>query len=153
MHFVRYGKSINGVDSIVNMRDDTEHARVRKIFTPAFSDRSLTAQESLFTRYVDKLVGVLKQGTKETQDGSKTFDMVRLYIFATFDVMADLTFGESLHMLDKNEWDPWVSTVFGAIKASIQVNVMNVNYPRAAKLINPILSAFFSKMRVSAQRD
>jgi cytochrome P450 len=132
---------------MVNTPSDTDHARVRKIFTPAFSDRSLTQQEPLFIKYVDKLVQVLKAGIRESADGSKTFDMVRLYSFTTFDIMADLTFGESLHMLDTNEYDPWVSTVFGAIKAGIRLNTINVHYPLAAKLINPILSAFFSKMR------
>jgi cytochrome P450 len=120
---------------------------VRKIFTPAFSERSLTQQEPLLNKYADKLVQVLKEGIEQSSNGTKALDMSRFYTFATFDIMADLSFGESLHMLDRNEYDPWVSTVFGAIKAGIRINILNVHYPLAAKLINPILSAFFSKMR------
>ena len=78
-----------------------DHARQRKIFTPAFSDRALKQQEPLFLKYTNQLVAKLKEGIKE--DLEKKTDMVRLYNFCTFDIMGDLTFGEPLHMLDNAE--------------------------------------------------
>ncbi|KAL1799918.1 hypothetical protein ACET3X_000260 [Alternaria dauci] len=101
-----YGTSPNGAVSIILARDQ-DHSRQRKIFTPAFSDRALKQQEPLFVKYLD---------------------MVRLYNFCTFDVMGDLTFGEPLHMLDKGDYDPWVSTIFASIKVGSYLSVM-MAYP------------------------
>jgi cytochrome P450 len=79
----RYGTEVNGTPSLAAVPDPTQHARSRKVFTPAFSDRALTMQSSLFTKYADQLVASLKDGG--TNDG--VFDMVRMYNFTTFDVM------------------------------------------------------------------
>lgn len=70
---------------------------------PAFSDRALSQQAPLFLKYVDQLVRVIKEGSKNGQ----SVDMVKMYNCATFDIMGDLTFGEPLHMLDNTEYDPW----------------------------------------------
>lgn len=75
---------------------------MRKIFTPAFSDRALKQQEPLFVKYTDQLVSRLKEDV--AADPEKKCDMVRMYNFTTFDVMGDLTFGEPLHMLDNAEY-------------------------------------------------
>ncbi|KAI4936817.1 uncharacterized protein J4E92_001542 [Alternaria infectoria] len=39
-----------------------------------------------------------------------------MYNFTTFDVMADLTFGESLHLLDNAEYNTWIQVIFKGIK-------------------------------------
>ncbi|CAN9137705.1 unnamed protein product [Alternaria alternata] len=121
----KYGSSPNGAVSIILARDQ-DHSRQRKIFTPAFSDRALKQQEPLFVKYVDKLVTRLRQ-TVENNPNEK-LDMVRLYNFCTFDVMGDLTFGEPLHMLDKGDYDPWVSTIFASLKVGSYLSVM-MAYP------------------------
>jgi cytochrome P450 len=84
---------------MISVSDDAAHARARKIFSPAFSDRALTQQAPLFSKYADQLVKNLRDGSTKGQK----LDMVRMYNFTTFDVMGDLTFGESLHMLDNAE--------------------------------------------------
>lgn len=103
-HWPFYPKSVNGVEPIITDEDIDEHARARRIFAPAFSDRALTKQAPLFTKYADKLVNKLREGNT---DGNK-WDIVRMYNYTTFDVMADLTFGESMHMLENAE----VSQIF-----------------------------------------
>lgn len=80
-----------------------QHAKTRKIFLPAFSDRALTQQAQLFTKYVDQLIRILKQDSSKPE----AIDMGKMYNCTTFDIMGDLTFGESLHMLDNAEYDPW----------------------------------------------
>jgi cytochrome P450 len=105
---------------------DESHTRQRKIFTPAFSDRALRQQEPLFLKYTDLLISKLKEGLQ--QDPKKEFDMVQMFSFTTFDVMGDLTFGEPLHMLDKNTWDPWVSVVFDGIKMGSKMSII-MSYP------------------------
>lgn len=98
-----YGKSPTGFESLITTQDSVVHAQTRKIFLPAFSDRALTQQAPLFTKYIDQLVGILR----DSHSKGKIVDMVRMYNFTTFDVMGDLTFGEPLHMLDNAEYDPW----------------------------------------------
>lgn len=98
-NWLRYGRTVNGSQPLVTIRDKKEHTEARKIFTPAFSDRALTQQAPLFNKYADQLVGNLKESSKTEEK----LDMVRMYNFTTFDVMGDLTFGESLHMLDNAE--------------------------------------------------
>lgn len=85
------------------IQDPVQHAKIRKIFLPAFSDRALTQQAPLFNKYTDQLVKLLQ----DTSQQGKEVDLVRVYNFTTFDVMGDLSFGESLHMLDDAEYSPW----------------------------------------------
>ncbi|RYN31170.1 hypothetical protein AA0119_g4748 [Alternaria tenuissima] len=146
-HWPRYGTSPNGVPSLLQDSDDTNHARVRKIFSPAFSERAIKEQEPLFMKYIDDLVQILKDGTVSSTTGTATYDVVDLYSFTTFDVMSDLTFGESLHMLKTGTYDPWVGTVLGFMKASLRINLINTHYPLAAKVLKPIMEFLFSKTR------
>jgi cytochrome P450 len=134
-NWVRYGKTVNGASSLIVTQGNAEHARARKIFTPAFSDRALTQQAPLFTKYADQLVSLLKEGAKQ---GVK-FDMVRMYNFTTFDVMGDLTFGEPLHMLDSGEYDPWVRIIFENIKRGVQLSVIYSYYPLVADVFRAAL--------------
>jgi cytochrome P450 len=64
----------------------------------------------------------------------------------TFDVMGDLTFGESLHMLDDSKYDPWVSVIFASIKFGSRFNLLTY-YPWLARTIKANLPAKFQKKR------
>ena len=63
-------------------------------------------QEPLFLTYVDKLVGNIHRTI--AQEPEHKFNIVRMLNFTTFDIMGDLTFGESLGMLEDNSYHPWV---------------------------------------------
>ena len=94
---------------------DTEnHARIRRIFANAFSDRALKMQEPLFLTYVDKLVQKLRDTI--ARDPASKFNMVNMYNFTTFDIMGDLTFGEPLQMLDDSSYHPWVAAIFAGFR-------------------------------------
>lgn len=102
--------------SIVSANEEG-HRRLRKIFSRAFSKPALTAQEPLITEKVDLLI----QNLKEASNEGKTVNMVDMHCFTVFDIIADLMFGESLHLLD-DENSPnasWVRSVPGYIAASI----------------------------------
>jgi cytochrome P450 len=60
--FSRYPENVH--ISLLNEPNDAEHARVRRIFSPAFSARALTEQEPVFIRYTDQLVRVLQEKNK-----------------------------------------------------------------------------------------
>lgn len=141
--WLRYGKTLNGSPSLLQARD-VDHARQRKIFTPAFSDRALKQQEPLFLKYTNQLVAKLKENIQENPD--KTTDMIRLYNFTTFDIMGDLTFGEPLHMLDNAEYDPWVSAIFSSIKIAARMAAF-ANYATIVWLVRTLLPKSRNKAR------
>ncbi|KAJ8117186.1 hypothetical protein OPT61_g1560 [Boeremia exigua] len=126
-----------GVSNMVEDEDSAEHARVRRIFKPAFSDRALKEQEPLFKKYVEQLVGNLSKVVREHPWTS--VDMVKSYNYTTFNVMGDLTFGESLHMLDNSTYDPWVTAMFNSIKAWARSGLIH-HYP----IFKRIFMFFFS---------
>lgn len=111
-----YGPPLDSSDratDIVNA-DDEGHARQRRLFANAFSDRALKMQEPLFLTYVNKLVEKLRSNI--AQNAEEKINMVNMYNFTTFDIMGDLTFGEPLDMLDDSGYHPWVAAIFAGFR-------------------------------------
>jgi cytochrome P450 len=107
--------------SIVSASEEG-HRRLRKIFGRAFSKPALAAQEPLIIHHVDLLI----RNLKEKEPSGQTVNMVDMHCFTVFDIMADLMFGESLHLLD-NPDSPnasWVRSVPGYIAASIVLGAL-----------------------------
>jgi cytochrome P450 len=75
--WARYGKGLNGSYNLLQAREEQDHSRQRKIFTPAFADRALKQQEPLFLKYTDQLVSKLKEWVEEEPD--KKIDMVQMF--------------------------------------------------------------------------
>lgn len=98
---------INGTYSLIGA-DEAAHSRARRNLSHAFSDKALRDQEPLIQGFVDLLVKSLK----EECDNGKTVDIMRWYNYTTFDVIADLTFGEPLYCLRDKGYHPWVRLVF-----------------------------------------
>ncbi|KAH8723926.1 cytochrome P450 46A1 [Phaeosphaeriaceae sp. PMI808] len=147
-HWPKYGAPVNGHDSLVTKQDTQEHARTRKIFISAFSDRALIKQAPLFKKYTDKLV----QNLKDTAEKNAKVNLVGMYNFMTFDVMADLTFGESLHMLDTSDYDPWVKLVFESFRMITKLGIIYNYYPILAGMVRVVMDRTFAKMRYEEMR-
>ncbi|KAF4308505.1 putative cytochrome p450 protein [Botryosphaeria dothidea] len=77
----------------------------------AFSDRALREQQGLIVRFVDHLVASVRRHAGERVDA------VKLLTCTTFDIMGDLTFGEPLGLLEREEYSPWVAAMFSWMKA------------------------------------
>lgn len=88
-----------------------DHTRVRRLFSPGFSDRALKKQEPLFRKYVDLLM------SKLFQRGGEPVDLVKMLNLTTFDLMAELSFGEPLGLLESGKYSAWVETVFNSVRA------------------------------------
>ncbi|KAI1857789.1 uncharacterized protein JN550_013052 [Neoarthrinium moseri] len=134
-----YLPPINGVPSMLTASFDN-HARVRRLFSPAFSERALKKQEPVFHRYVDILVSKLHKLS------AHHVEMTRLYNFATFDTMADLCFGHPLGLLEKNQFSPWVNSIFESLQ-TLPFLAMISYYP----IFNAIFTRFQPKS-VTRQR-
>ncbi|KAL3457963.1 cytochrome P450 [Aspergillus heterothallicus] len=83
--------------SLVSVRDRAAHARRRRIWSPAFSDRALRGYETRVERYNKALLRQI-----EALDGKPT-DMGKWFECWSFDIMGDLAFGESFSMLESQE--------------------------------------------------
>lgn len=117
--------------------DDSSHARQRRLLSAAFSDKSLKEQEPLLKQYVDTLVSKLSEMSKDVDNKVNVVDW---YNFTTFDIMADLTFGEPLHQLDNSSYSTWVRAIFSTFKfVTLQQSV------RAIPSLEALLLKFMPK--------
>lgn len=62
-------------------------------------------------------------------------------------MMADMTFGEPLDMLDKTEYTPWVSMIFDYVKVATCVGILKAYYPSVFGLIQLLLGRTIEKAR------
>ncbi|KAK7755342.1 hypothetical protein SLS62_002568 [Diatrype stigma] len=132
---------LNGVPNILRLEYD-DHRRVRQCFSPAFSDRALKKQESLFQTHADLLVSTMG---KMSAEGTPA-DMVLLYNMVSFDIMANFTFGQPLGMLENMELSPWVEGVFESVKVWPIVQIIQY-YPILEALFPLLEPKFVRTMR------
>lgn len=113
----------NGENSNIFFAPSRPHARVRKLLAPAFSERAVREQEYLVQRLVDQFISSLKKRTTKAYFPNEKgiTDMTAWFIFETFDVLSSLAFGAPMGSLEKGDYHPWVSVVYGAIKHSMFV--------------------------------
>ncbi|KAF6220920.1 hypothetical protein HO133_002600 [Letharia lupina] len=121
---VWYVKPENGAPAILQANDE-DHSRGRRVLAHAFSERALMAQEPLLQRYVGQLVDGLKEVTSASNDA---VDMVRWYNWTTFDVIADLMFGESFGCLQDLSTHKYVALLFESLTSLRMIYVLTY-YP------------------------
>ncbi|KAK1701056.1 cytochrome P450 [Colletotrichum godetiae] len=145
-----FGGENFGRDSLVTTRPE-DHTRQRRIFTHAFSNTALKAQETLLVDYANQMVEAMgSQADRQRQlahangDADKvglgSVNIVDLYNFATFDIMADLTFGEPLLLLKRGDYTPWVRNVFAGLKFVIY-GLVFLEIPVLGPLVQAVTSA------------
>ncbi|TLD29127.1 hypothetical protein PspLS_03652 [Pyricularia sp. CBS 133598] len=95
-----------------------EHARHRRVLSPAFSDKSLREQEPIVSKYLDLLVTRVKE---------RSGDVVDFWLwmnFTTFDIIGDLTFGESFDCLKESRLHPWVDYLMSRLHMMMYGQIM-----------------------------
>jgi cytochrome P450 len=70
------------------------------------------------------------------QGSGKVVDMTPWFHFTTFDIFGDLGFGESFDCLQNSRYHPWISLLFGSVKAASYV---------AAARFYPVIEAILLK--------
>lgn len=83
------GSFADQAHSIVSERDPTEHGKMRKYLSHAFSDRSLSEQEFLIAGVIDSFI----QQIGRTEPGG--LDLSAAFGRLTFDIIGSLAFGET----------------------------------------------------------
>lgn len=64
-----------------------------------------------------------------------------------FDIMADLTFAEPLHMLQGSAYSPWVAKIFASIKIAARMRVLS-DLPFVGWILPSLLGRLFSGKKV-----
>jgi cytochrome P450 len=123
--------------------DPESHRRQRRVLAPAFADSALYEQEPLITAHVDLMIKRFKQYAENQKD----LNIDRWYNFTTFDIIGDLTMGESFGCLNSGGFHPWVAMVFDTIKAAHIVRFL-LHYSVTRPLLNYITSTDMFQKRV-----
>ncbi|KAH5750144.1 hypothetical protein HBI16_256510 [Parastagonospora nodorum] len=134
-HWDKYVHSPNGVHNLFDA-PDAQHARMRKLFNPAFSERALRKQQPLFQDYADRLMNKLRAQTEEK------VDLVRMFNFTAFDIMSELAFGQSLNMLEQNEYCSWVRVIFDFLKIDARMNAVGQLLPPVQILVSSLFGRY-----------
>ena len=110
----------NGVHSILTSEGDA-HSRVRRTLLPAFSDKALLEQQDILQHFTSLLIRRLRERIESS--GSTSVDLFEWYIWTTFDLIGDLSFGEPFNCLEIASFTEWVALVFNAFKTFAFVNI------------------------------
>ncbi|KAI1153642.1 cytochrome P450 [Nemania diffusa] len=131
--------SANGTPNMITEPSLERHAIVRHIFSSAFSEKALKAQEPLFQRFANLMV------MRGRENG--TVNMAKLLNYTTFDIMAEFAFGESLGLLQENKYSEWVSKVFNTLVVLPAVQMIQF-YALSRKLFDIVEPKSIAKMRL-----
>lgn len=81
--------------SVITTSSVTDHSRMRKMLSHAFSARALAEQESIVQ---DTITEFIVQVGREAEKGPWV-NMVPWFNYLTFDIIGELAFGESFHCM------------------------------------------------------
>ena len=119
-------------DNLLGVRSREDHSRMRRILSRGFSAATMQKQEPLIKRYVDQLIWEL---SKRCNGGKTLVDIEAWFSFTAFDIIGDLTFGESFGSLDSGGHHPWASLIFETTRFVILANCLK----RINRIFLPVL--------------
>ena len=140
-----YTPTPNGTGGLI-VTENSQHGRVRRLVSHAFSEQALRKQETLLHTYADHLIQRFhEQAAKESP--SNVIDIVRWYNYTTFDLIGDLSFGEPFYCLRDDKYHWWVSLMLDAVKVSTYLKI-----PHFYPYLKPV-GKFFIPKRLSERKD
>jgi hypothetical protein len=92
---------------------EKDHIRMRGLLAKGFTGSAMLAQEPLIKQNVDLL---FRRFGENIQSGDNVLDMFEWFSYCTFDIIGDLTFGETFGCLKNSMMHPWLATVFANVK-------------------------------------
>ena len=94
--------------------NDANHARMRKLVGHAFSETALREQQPFVQEYVSELIAQLKSRVEKSP--TTPLDLNEWLELLSFDVISDLTFGESLHGLEAGAKGDYIENIYMGCK-------------------------------------
>lgn len=140
-HPITYTAPEGGVHSILTVKNNDDHSRYRRLLNHAFSEKALQEQAPHIKQYIDLLIQRLHENA-----GKGSQDMVKWYNFVTFDIIGDLTLGESFDCLQQSELHQWVSFLFASFKYAAIFAAL-----RRFAMLTPLLKAVLPKKLLEAK--
>ncbi|KAI4730065.1 putative P450 monooxygenase, partial [Aureobasidium sp. EXF-10728] len=122
---VWYPTPMDGIPHLIAARGEN-HGRQRRVISHAFSDRALREQEGLLQSYVDLLISRFRDIADRNPDyasggdgwdSTGKIELCKWYNGFTFDVIADLSFGQSFGSLADMKQHPWVGNILESLKS------------------------------------
>ena len=87
--------------NIINECDKEEHSRMRRMLSFAFSNSDLMKNEDVLIRRTDEFLDVI--AGIESEDGKKGMDIVQKFNYVTFNIMGEMSFGDSWDLRMKEQ--------------------------------------------------
>ncbi|KAE8387110.1 cytochrome P450 [Aspergillus alliaceus] len=106
----------HGKEDFISTADRVTHSGMRKASSHAFPDRALREQEHIIRRYANRMVSIINGSIHRMGPKSAKHNMVEVYNFTAFDMLTELTFGKSLHLLDDERYLTWMTAIFQGLK-------------------------------------
>ncbi|KAH7066123.1 cytochrome P450 [Paraphoma chrysanthemicola] len=130
------------------LTDREGHRRQRRVLAHAFSQTAMYEQEPTIKHFVDLFITRLRS----LSEAGTPLDIVKWYFnFATFDIIGELTFGESFECLDKSQMHPWISMIFQSVQAAEYLRFL-LAYPLTAVITKRLIGKRVFETRKD-QRD
>ena len=127
----------NGAHSLITS-NGPNHSRMRRIISNLFSDKAMREQEPILNTYIGLLIKRLHEKTDGSANGKAAVNIVDWFNYTTFDIIGDLSFGESLGCLDESRLHPWIALLFSAFKM-IALDVSTRLFPGGQAIVHAIL--------------
>ncbi|KAM3082307.1 hypothetical protein ACMFMG_004751 [Clarireedia jacksonii] len=112
------------------------HRRQRRQLGHAFSDAAMYEQEGILKKYIQLLVDRVQQHA----DSGTSMNIVQWLNFTTFDIIGDMTYGESFGCLESSKYHPWVLSVFEGIKSDAFSRACR-KYPTIGPLVEKLFGS------------
>jgi cytochrome P450 len=106
----------DGVDGIFSAGKG-DHSRMRRLLAHAFSEKALQAQEPLIQSYIDLKTRKLHQKAESSPNRIASVNICDWLNFTAFDIISDLSFGESFGCLESGVYHPWIPLFFQNFKS------------------------------------
>ncbi|KAF2183917.1 cytochrome P450 [Zopfia rhizophila CBS 207.26] len=137
-----WGEVPGRAESIVSASTWDNHERLRKMLSHCFTDRALAAEEPLVQRHVSRLIEKLLERSENSGKGNTVVNIVDWYMFTTFDIIGDLSFGDpsAFGCLENSEYHPWVLEIFSYFKLGALFSTIRF-YDLLAQLLMRMLPA------------
>jgi cytochrome P450 len=133
---------LNGAHSLFTAVGE-EHKRIRGVLVHGFSEKALRDQASIIENHADKFVSRLRRQAAT----ATTLDIQKLFGYATFDTITDLSFGESFNGLEGLKQHDEISAFFFHAKYGTIRNCLSRFFP-----LDLILGLFLLKLTSEKRR-
>ncbi|KAK5626223.1 hypothetical protein RRF57_001938 [Xylaria bambusicola] len=115
------------------------HRKLRRQLAPIFSERAIRDQEVIIDKYVSLLIkrlheycedeisyadGEARPGRKKTRPNR--LDLRAWYNWTTFDIIGDMSYGESFGCLEKAAYDPWVADITETVRSGPEMQAFKL---------------------------